>query len=72
MVAGNYTLRIKNNYPLNFGQKLFQINAADVFGGTNIVLGVAYIVGSGLSLLLFIDFLYQHIKQHHWKRQKKR
>ena len=71
MPAGTYTLRVQNNYPLDFGEKKFQINGADVFGGTNLVLGIAYIIGAGLSLLLFVDFLYQHIRQHQWMNQRK-
>lgn len=72
MIPGIYTLRIKNNYPLPFGEKKFKINGADVFGGTNLILGIAYIVGAGLSLFLFFDFLYQHIKQASWMNRRKR
>lgn len=72
MTPGNYTLRVQNNYPLSFGEKKFQINGADVFGGTNLVLGVAYIVGAGLSFFLFLDFLYQHIKQSRWMSNRRR
>ena len=35
------------------------------------MLGIAYMVGAGLSLLLFVDFLYQHIKQYQWKQKRK-
>lgn len=71
MNPGTYTLRINNRYPLPFGEKKFQINGADVFGGTNLILGIAYIIGAGLCILLFIDFLYQHIKQNQWMNSRK-
>ena len=72
MTPGTYTVTINNNYPLPFGQKKFKINGADVFGGTNLVLGIAYIVGAGLSLLLFFDFLYQHVKKSRWMSNRRR
>lgn len=69
--AYSYNLTITNSkfdiildYDVSgFGEKWILITKANAFGNNNILLGVAYIVGGGISLILLLGFTISRLKE---------
>ncbi|KAM3726278.1 CDC50 family protein [Dirofilaria immitis] len=62
--AGTYNLMVQNNYPVTVfgGRKYFIISTTSWAGGKNAFLGIAYIIVSGICILLGAIFLLIHLK----------
>jgi hypothetical protein len=71
MPAGQYTLTITNStpiylpidYPISFGEKWLQFSSSNVFGNQHTMLGIAYLVAAGVSLILMVTFIILCIKE---------
>jgi hypothetical protein len=69
--ASGYNLTITNSkiniildYDVSaFGEKWILISKANAFGDNNILLGVAYLVGGGISLILLLGFTISKLKE---------
>uniref|UniRef100_A0A8R1TUR2 P4-ATPase flippase complex beta subunit TMEM30A n=1 Tax=Onchocerca volvulus TaxID=6282 RepID=A0A8R1TUR2_ONCVO len=62
--AGTYKLVVQNNYPVTIfgGRKYFIISTTSWAGGKNNFLGIAYIIVSGICIMLGSVFLLIHLK----------
>ncbi|VDO25079.1 unnamed protein product [Onchocerca flexuosa] len=62
--AGTYKLVIQSNYPVTVfgGRKYFIISTTSWAGGKNTFLGIAYIIVSGICIMLGSVFLLIHLK----------
>uniref|UniRef100_A0A0N4Z9K6 Cell cycle control protein 50A n=1 Tax=Parastrongyloides trichosuri TaxID=131310 RepID=A0A0N4Z9K6_PARTI len=65
--SGEYTISIENNYPVTQfnGRKYFVISTASWAGGYNLFLGVAFLIVSGICILVGIGLLIIHLNFGH-------